>query len=104
MLNLEKLFSEAEKKDEVENFAHFEKNEFFEKRQPSSFSCFSYFSTGKNKGEKADSVYPGYGGDPKGAEDPEDTMGIQRIQWGSRGYNGNPEDTMGIQRIPVGRL
>jgi hypothetical protein len=44
MLNLEKLFSEAEKKDEVENFAHFEKNEFFEKRQPSSFS---YFSTGK---------------------------------------------------------
>jgi hypothetical protein len=26
MLNVEKIFSEAERKDEVENFAHFEKD------------------------------------------------------------------------------
>ena len=29
MLNLKKLFSEAEKKNKVENFAHFEKDVFF---------------------------------------------------------------------------
>ncbi len=58
----------------------------------------------KVKEEKADSVYPGYGVDPKDTEDPEDTMGIQRIRRGSRGYHGNPEDTTGIQRIPVGQL
>jgi hypothetical protein len=31
MLNLEKLFSEAKKKNEVEDFAHFEKVLFFSK-------------------------------------------------------------------------
>jgi hypothetical protein len=31
MLNLEKLFSEAEKTDKVQNFSHFEKDVFFEK-------------------------------------------------------------------------
>jgi len=51
------------------------------------------------KGEKADSVYPGYGGDPKDTEDLEDTMGIQRIQWESRGYDGDTEDTCGTPMI-----
>ncbi len=32
MLNLEKLFLEAEKKNKVENFAHFEPDVFFLKR------------------------------------------------------------------------
>ncbi len=41
------------------------------------------------KGEKADSVYPGYGRDPEdpaNTGDPEDTITIQRIQLQSRGY------------------
>jgi hypothetical protein len=29
MLNLKKLFSEAERKSEIENFVHFEKHQFF---------------------------------------------------------------------------
>jgi hypothetical protein len=52
------------------------------------------------KGEKADSVYPGYGRDPADPGDPEDTMAI-------RGYNGDTGiqwrygDNMAIQRIHV---
>ncbi len=47
------------------------------------------------KGEKADSVYPGYGGDPEDPYDPEDTTRIRRIHRihrRSRGYIGNPND------------
>jgi hypothetical protein len=46
ILNLDKLFSEAEKKNEVKDFAHFEKVVFFsiEKRHVRSTS---YFSTGR---------------------------------------------------------
>ena len=41
------------------------------------------------KGEKADSVYPGYSHDPK---DPEDTARIQRIWQGYSGYGKDIED------------
>jgi hypothetical protein len=47
------------------------------------------------KGGKADSVYPGYGGDPEDPYDPADTMGIQRIhriRRKSREYIGNLND------------
>ena len=40
MLNLKKIFSEAEKKSEVENFAHFEKDVFFRKTTPSQYFVF----------------------------------------------------------------
>ena len=36
---------------------------------------------GAPKGEKADSVYPGYGRDPEDPVDTEDTTAIRRIQW-----------------------
>jgi hypothetical protein len=36
----EKIFSRAGKKNEAENFAHFEKNLFFEKYDTPSFSYF----------------------------------------------------------------
>ncbi len=45
MLNLEKLLSEAEKKNEVENFAHFEKDLFFRKMTP--FEYFVFFDQKK---------------------------------------------------------
>ena len=62
---------------------------------------------GFNKGEKADSVYPGYGRDPEDPEDPEDTTAIQRIQrirWRYGGYNDNPEDTSRARSIKRNRV
>jgi hypothetical protein len=41
MLNLEKLFSEAENKKKVENFAHFEKVVFYSKNY--TFRVFRIF-------------------------------------------------------------
>ncbi len=41
MLNLEKLFSEAETKNEVETFAHFEKVVFFSEN--GTFAVFRIF-------------------------------------------------------------
>ena len=41
MVNLEKLFSEAKKRNKVENFAHFEKECVFLERR--HFSSVSYF-------------------------------------------------------------
>jgi hypothetical protein len=41
MLNLKKLFSEAGKKCEVENFSHFEKDTFFQKND--TFAVFRIF-------------------------------------------------------------
>jgi hypothetical protein len=40
MMNLEKLFSEAENKDKVKHFAHFEKLCFFRKTTPSEYLLF----------------------------------------------------------------
>jgi hypothetical protein len=41
MLSLRKIFSEAEEKDKVENFTHFEKDAFFEKTlSPEYFEFF----------------------------------------------------------------
>jgi len=44
MLNLKRISLKAEKKNEVENFAYFEEDDFFEKTIPFEFL---YFSTGK---------------------------------------------------------
>jgi hypothetical protein len=41
MLNLEQLFSEAEKTNKVQNFAHFEKDVFFSKND--TFQVFRIF-------------------------------------------------------------
>jgi hypothetical protein len=41
MLNLKKIFSEAERRNETENFAYFEKVVFFEKND--SFQVFRIF-------------------------------------------------------------
>jgi hypothetical protein len=39
MLNLKKLFSKAEKKSEIEKFAHFEKDVFFSKNDIFAVFC-----------------------------------------------------------------
>jgi hypothetical protein len=46
MLNLKKLFSEAAKKSEVENFAYFEKDVFFSEND--TFRVFRIFRPEKN--------------------------------------------------------
>jgi hypothetical protein len=43
ILNLKKLFSEAEKKNKVENFVHFEKDVFFSRKTtPAQYFVFFY--------------------------------------------------------------